>query len=411
MRSFLIRIFLENWPRKILSLFLAIIIWFIVSHSLTATKIMKNIPVKIVNLPTGKTIEGMKKDFFMTNPIQIKLVGNKKYLDEISENDLILQIDAINHKTDWICPISKKNLFPLNFHVKLTAIDRIVAPNIPLKISSIYSERIPVYLTYPIGEAPKGYHYIGVWPKVIYVTITGTEKEIKELKSRGLKLTFNLTNISKNDLDELFNAQKQEEISYSIPNEWKKINIGSSVLWIDDPDAANLKMEFSTNKAIPLNVPIPISIYFPLKDSLIFNPKTYSIEENEFIKNMHGIYALSLPLFAQKVSQHFLDLVKDHMQIVIRPEIIQDQIKFTWSLQIIHPSQLEKKYISNVLSEYVPETIPELFSNSREEYLKARFRIYIDQFRLYLTEKEKLYLNFSLVNNKIQIHLQKTKPQ
>jgi hypothetical protein len=411
MRSFLLRVFIENWPRKILSFFLAIIIWVLVNDSLTTTKTFKNVPIKIINLPTGKTIEGMKADNLLSQRLQIKLIGNKKNLDEITENDLIIQVDALNHKNDWISPITKKNLISLNHHLKLNGINKIIAPDLNLKISSIFSERIPVYLTYPLGEAPKGYHYIGLWPKVLYVTTTGTEKEIKEIKSRGLKLTFNLANISKNDLDQLFSSQKKEEISYSIPQEWKKIKIGSTTLWIDDPDAANLKMEFSTNKALPLNVSIPVTIYYPLKNSLDLNPLNLSLEENELIKNVHGIHVLTLPLYAKKVSQHFLELVKDHLQIVLKPEKVQDKINITWNLQIIHPQELERKFISNVLSENIPEAIPELYLNSREEYLKNHFHTYMDQFRLFLTENQKLSLKFTIESNKIKVLLHKNKPE
>lgn len=50
MRTLLKNLFINNWPRKCLSIILAIIIWFVVNKSLTATKTISNVPVKISTL-------------------------------------------------------------------------------------------------------------------------------------------------------------------------------------------------------------------------------------------------------------------------------------------------------------------------------------------------------------------------
>jgi hypothetical protein len=51
MKSLLIKLFVHNWPRKLISLILAVIIWFVVSQSMATTKTISNIGVRITNIP------------------------------------------------------------------------------------------------------------------------------------------------------------------------------------------------------------------------------------------------------------------------------------------------------------------------------------------------------------------------
>lgn len=39
MKSILIMLFVQNWQRKLISLILAIVIWLMINHSITVTKI------------------------------------------------------------------------------------------------------------------------------------------------------------------------------------------------------------------------------------------------------------------------------------------------------------------------------------------------------------------------------------
>jgi hypothetical protein len=38
MKSLLIKLFIENWQRKLISLILAIVIWLMINHSIAITK-------------------------------------------------------------------------------------------------------------------------------------------------------------------------------------------------------------------------------------------------------------------------------------------------------------------------------------------------------------------------------------
>src|SRR4051812_46300855 len=109
------RLFFNNWQRKLIALVFAIIIWMMVSRSMTVNKVIPNVPVRITNVPHGKTIEGMQQfDGTLSRRITITLNGHKAVLDEISNKDIEVMIDAQDKPHEWIASIGKKNLISLN---------------------------------------------------------------------------------------------------------------------------------------------------------------------------------------------------------------------------------------------------------------------------------------------------------
>lgn len=59
-KSLLLRIFVDNWIRKVIALILAAILWLVVNQSLTTTRNIAHIPVRVINIPPGYTIEGIQ---------------------------------------------------------------------------------------------------------------------------------------------------------------------------------------------------------------------------------------------------------------------------------------------------------------------------------------------------------------
>src|SRR5579872_1016865 len=109
MKTLLIRLFIENWQRKLISLILAMIIWMVVNHSMTSTKVVHNIPVRVTNLPAEKTIEGMQVNGLLNKKVSLTVTGNKSELDEVTGKDLEVIVDAAGKTNEWIAIITKKN--------------------------------------------------------------------------------------------------------------------------------------------------------------------------------------------------------------------------------------------------------------------------------------------------------------
>ncbi len=407
MISLLKYLFLDNWGRKLISLILAMIIWIVANHSMTATKIVQNIPIRVIHLPEGKTIEGMQANGILNERVSLTIVGNKSALDEVSENDLEIVLDASAKPNEWIASIGKKDLVSLNPDFNpAKAITRIAPLEKTIRQTKLVTEKIPITVTQPIGEAPKGYQYLDIFPYQLSLTVVGPEESVKKLKTQGgLKLTFNLGDIPRGELDILQEDKKGDvdEISFFVPNSWKKIKLpglSETPIEIDDPQAKGLRIDFSKQDLLPIGAPIPVTVFFPPKYSSTLNPETYTLAANDFIIKKNGVKMITAPLWAQGVSRRFLDIVKDRIQVVIIAVPKSEQEQLLWNVQLIYPHELEDRFIAKMLAESHNE-LEDLQHHLREDYLRNRFRSYMDRFRLYTPNNQKLRLNIELQTNTI----------
>ena len=405
MKTLLRRLLIENWPRKLLSLILAMLIWMVVNNSMTTSKLIHNIPVRVTNLPQGKTVEGMQMDGILNRRLTLTITGNKSAMEELSGKDLEVIIDAQGESDQWIANIAKNNLVSLKSDLDIAKMISSVTPTtFAVRQNRLITEKIPISVTQPLGEAPKGYQFLDVWPYQLFVTIQGPEETVKKLKAKGLKLTFNLHDISKEELDALFAAKKEgiEEVDYFIPAAWKKINLpmlSEMPIPIDDPLCKDLKLSFSRQELLPLSGPLPVALYFPPKHAATLNPETYSLATNDFITKKNGIKMIHEPLFAQGVSRLFLELVKERMQMLIVTAPKSERGALQWNIQFISPHELEDRYVAKVLADAANPDEP-----GQEEYLRNRFRGFMNSFRLYTPKNEKLSLKVEMQANTITVN-------
>lgn len=409
MKTLIFQLFFSNWQRKLVALVLAFSIWMLVNHSMTITKVIHNIPVRVVNLPPEKTIEGMQINGLLNQRISLTISGNKELLDELSGKDLEAIIDGNGKSDEWIASIGQKNLISHNPELDLAkAIFKVAPHQMIIKPSKLITEKIPVLIMQPIGEAPKGYQYLDVWPYQLFITVNGPEESVKRLKTRGLKLTFNLNDVTQDELDTLANNQNKsvaDEVSYFVPNSWKKIalpNLSDVPVEIDDPQANTLRIDFSRQDLLPIGTAIPVTVFFPPKYSSTINPDTYTLAVNDFIQKKNGIKSITTPLYAQGVSRLFLETVKDMIQIVIIATPKSEHDKLLWNAQFMYPHELEDRYIARVMSESTEE-LSDVQPHLREDYLRNRFRSYMNRFRLYTPNRKKLSLKIELQANSISV--------
>lgn len=409
MMKFFRWVFIENWQRKFISFLLAIAIWLIVNYSITVTKVVSNIPVRVINLPQEKTIEKMQVNGTLLDRIELTITGNATVLEDLSAKDLEIVLDAHGKPNEWIANISKKQLVSLNAEIDVNkSISKVIPKSdLIIKQAKLVSEKIPILVTHPIGEAPKGYQFLDVWPYQLYLTVKGPEETVKQLKTRGLKLTFNLNNISKDELDALQSTKQgqTDEISFFVPNSWKKINAASlseAPLEIDDPLANALRIDFSRQHLLPIGTPLPVTIFFPPKYCATLNPETYTLAVNDFVVKKNGIKMITAPLFAQGVSRTFLEAVKDMIQLVVIAAPKSERETLLWNAQFMYPHELEDRYVAKVMSEQGDEASG-ILPQFREDYLRNRFRSYMNRFRLYTPNNKKLSLKIEFQANTISV--------
>ncbi len=410
MKSLLIKFFLKNWPRKLVSLMLAIFIWMMVSQSMTVTKTIHNVPVKIINIPPGKTIEKLSEKNFLAKKISLTLTGNKNILDDLSASDLEVVIDAEGKGNEWVPTIAPKDLIAYNRNIDLQkSISKLTHSSLIIKLSNLATEKIPLFISKPIGEAPKGYQFLDIWPYQFYITLSGPEEILQTLKAKGLKITFNLNEITSKEIEELEQkAQDQNEVSYRIPKSWKQIivpSLSSTPFPIDDPKAAFLRIDFAKKELIPIKQAIPITIYFPLNSSETLNPDTYKLALNDFVRQKNGVKVTSPDLFVQNTSQQFLDVVKERLEIVIIASPKSERERLLWSTQFIYSKELEDRFVAKILQENSEAALRQeaIKPEQKIEYFRNRFKSYMNNFSLYTNDGKKLNLDIKLDAQEITV--------
>ena len=215
-----------NWERKIVALITAIIIWVFVNHSITSTKTLSSIPVRVVNLPADKTIEGLLPNGILNRRMTLTLSGTKQVIENLEPSDLEIILDATNMPDEWFVQIGKKNLVGLNPDIDINHhITQIKHPEFLIKLSKMISAKIPISIQFTNSQLPKEYQFLGIWPQHLTQTVTGPEDQVEQLRNDGLEVTFDLGEISKAEFDALRSSQDgfyEDEVAISFPSDGKK---------------------------------------------------------------------------------------------------------------------------------------------------------------------------------------------
>lgn len=407
MISLLKAFFLNNWPRKFFSLLIAILVWYGVNQSLTTTITVSNVPVRIVNIPPGKTVEGIQQDDVLKKRIVLTITGNKSKLSEVSSSDFEVIIDASGKRNKWIEAIGKKNLHSLNPDLSVTqAISKVSRKSVSVELTKLVTEKIPITITQPIGEAPKGYKFLDIWPYQLFITVSGPENAIKKVKSRGVKLTFNLNDISKAQLDDLASkveGKEKDVVSFFVPREWKYVrlpDLSQNEIEINDTNARHLRIDFLRNELIPIENLLPISLFFPSSTASIENPEKLSIDTSSpLILSQYGMTFIGKQLYASSVSELFVEVIRDTLELllVIGPNAPNGSFPFT--LQFVNHRTLEDKFVSMQLSDVPHDEHPEI----REEYLRNRFRNFMNRMQLFQSDKSPFKIVAKQKGNKVMV--------
>ncbi|MFY7843306.1 MAG: hypothetical protein ACOVOR_04750, partial [Rhabdochlamydiaceae bacterium] len=144
MKNFLHYLFIRNWQRKYFSLFISLIVWLTLHHSLTTTKILKNLSIRIVNLSENKNIVGASQDGLLNRTVSLSITGRKQILEQLSNANVEILIDAKNKPDEWTETISKKNFKLSDLNLDLNAISQVSPINIHLKSVEMINEKLSI---------------------------------------------------------------------------------------------------------------------------------------------------------------------------------------------------------------------------------------------------------------------------
>lgn len=399
--------FLYNWKRKILSFVIACLVWVMVHNSISTTITLNHIPVKIIDLPADRAIEGVSNDGMLYRQISIKVKGDRELLSEINPRDLLIQLSADGKPSHWEPRITKSNLISLDPDLDLSGIRSLRASKLTLEQTPRLKAPIPVKILPPSGDPPEGYHFIDVWPRTLHHTISGPKELVTELRDQGLTLLLDLNTVKKEDLDAIHNTIQQDEISYFVPSRQRRIQIpflGKDFHEINDPKAHNLRLDFVKSDGIPIQTTIPVLLYFSSQHSPNLQPQALRLSEgkdedtdrNSAISLQGGVYILSMPLLTLHVSEHFLNTIKNHLSVVITTD--SSGKNYSWSLQVIDSERLEDEYVRSQIG-WAETSIDQ----QRQKYLRQRFRNYLHLFNLHTKDGKPLELDIERKGNSIFI--------
>lgn len=400
----------NNWQRKSVSIVAAIVIWFFINHSIISTVTIPHVPIRIINVPAGKTIQGLLPTGILSKRVTLSLSGTKDVIEQLELGDIEVHIDASNNPDEWILQINKKNLVSLNPNIDLTRNTSHVSHNeFVIKMSKLVTEQIPVIILPPKGEAPKGYQFLDAWPQELKHTISGPEEQVDLLKSTGIELSFNLNEISKAELDAIQSSQISahgNEINYAVSPKWKQIPIHflNTLEQINDPNAQNLHISFLRDELVPISFDIPIRVFYPAQSLSLLNPDIYTLAPSEFVTKKTGVYFLSIPLYTMDVSKVFLETIRNHIEISITACTDSD----TWqhSIAFINPQELEDHYVTAMITAHSPNKGGlNPIAAGREEQLRQRFRDYMQKFALFTKAHQPLKLTGKPSGNFIKVDL------
>lgn len=406
MRGFFTSIFFHNPARKCVALLSAVLIWFLVNQSITLTRTFPDVAIRVINLPPDKTVVGLLPNGLLSKRTSVTITGTKSVISELHPTDIEIVVNAEGRKESWISKIDKRTLANLSSEWDLMkSITDVSGSDIFVKMSRLVVEEIPITVTTPFGDPPKGYQFLNVWPRQLTQRISGPEEQVLALKKQGLELTFNLNKINEAELDVIRSASQSDEISFFTPNLWKQLAIpfrDNALEPLNDPRAKNLRIDFLKSELIPLGESLPLTVFYPMKYSKSLNPQWYSLASSELVENKNGLYHLTIPLYARDVSRLFLDIVRENIELTIVAAPKNVQKKLAWTIEFINEKALEDEFVAISLEQGGEKYEEVKYS---EELLRSRFRDYRHKLVLYTREEKPLNLKAELQGNSINLHL------
>lgn len=410
MENLIVNFFFKNWERKAVALFTAIIVWLYVSHSITETKTVRSIPIRLINLPPDKTAIGLLSNGVLDKRVNLTLIGTKEVISEIEPGDLEIVLDAsIAPTDDWVVHVTKKSLLSLNPSIDLLhSISSITHPEFVIKLSRLVKAKIPVsVIINPVGRAPKGYEYLDAWPQKLWHEMSGPAEEIHKLQSKGLLLQIDLNQVTKEELDAIKSAEESNEIYYSLPKRLKMVQIpfrGGLSEPINDPWANQLHLNFLRKEPLLLDKAIPVRLFIPTIVHEQLQPLDFHFLTEAPLAKEYGEILWKEPLYVQEVSKLFLQVVRNYIEITV--EVSDNTPQLSWSFDIVNQKALEYRYIKKAMAalmaaeHHVEEEGP---IKRQKELLRRRFREYCQKMRLYKTPTQPLML--TIRSNKGEISL------
>ncbi len=170
--SFLRDLIFKNFSLKVVSLFLALILWFVLSSAQGVEKIVE-VPVVVVNKPKNL---GISSDYVKSVLVQLK---STPLAPKDFAKNLTVTIDLKDSLPgERVFNISKKNL---NLPTGVEVIN-IRPSTIVLRLEKLIKKRVPVVVRYS-GMPARGYEITNIFVMPKFLEIEGPVTRVSKIKS------------------------------------------------------------------------------------------------------------------------------------------------------------------------------------------------------------------------------------
>ena len=129
----------------------------------------------------------MQANGFLNRGINLTVTGTKDFIEKLEPRDLEIELDAAEAPDEWVVQVNKSNLVSLNPETDISRdISQVSHPELMLDLDKLSTAKVSVRIRRPNGRPPKGYEYLGVWPKYLFHNISGPKAIVQQLHSKGL---------------------------------------------------------------------------------------------------------------------------------------------------------------------------------------------------------------------------------
>lgn len=168
----MIKALTQNWSAKLLSLLLALILWFFITGEQTS-EIGFAIPLELKNIPKGMMVVNE-----VPNVVDVRVSGPRTILSNLRPSDYDLTIDLKDTHPGVTSFVRLENRIQVPSALKIT---RLSPSILDVRLEKIFESTVPVKAV-TTGSLPKGYQLSGMLVTPPVVTIQGPRAEIRGIR-------------------------------------------------------------------------------------------------------------------------------------------------------------------------------------------------------------------------------------
>lgn len=382
----------QQWQRILFSIGAAIFLWWYIHETLITTRVYTDVPIYIQGVPPGKTLPRLQKDGKLMGNFSLTLKGRKKSLDIIKSDQIEIIVNASGKGDIWKEEINVDSLRCLNPEVQVQRdITEVIHPPLQIRLTNKVSREVPLTVLPPIGNLPKGYRWIDIWPDKLSQSLEGPEESVQALMGHKLFLTFDLSRLTKQQLERSSeDLPPGSEIFFKVPESWKSIYLPAPFnekRALTDPEAEQLMLVILKPALLSLENPIPVRISplpIPLETSPVNNQVLSIAEDGKNILKRAGVPYWVTSVFVDGVSRSFLDVILPHLELVV---YVGTKGNISALFEIANTPRAIEKYIQRMKQTHFEPSIDE---EGLDQRLTKQFWYYFSQMSFYGQNRQRL---------------------